>query len=88
MPRQKADQVVVIEFAKTNTVQIHVTGDMVPNSVYLKILEHMQVYRDLMTIIFVVYDAKMMLLIRQSIPSEFYERIELCGQKEGLQSAG
>jgi len=88
MPRKKADQVFVTELAETNTVQIHVTGDMMPNSVYLKILEHMKVYRDSMTIIFIVYDAKMMLLIRQSIPSEFYERIEIGSQKEGLQSAG
>lgn len=73
MPKKKLDQVFCKEV--NGTVQIHVTGDMLPNSAFLQILGYMKEYKA--AIVFVVYDAKMMLLIRQSIPSEFYERIEL-----------
>jgi hypothetical protein len=94
MPKKKSDdeRVFVTEITGTDTVQIHVAGDMMPNSVFLKILEHLKAYRDSKTIVFVVYDAKMMLLIRESIPSEYYERIEISspdafGQDGGMKCA-
>ena len=87
MPKKKPDQIFIVQ-AETSTVQIHVTGDSLPNSVFLQILEHMKAHKDNAAIVFVVYDAKMMLLIRQAIPTELYVRIEIDTQKEGLKSAG
>ena len=95
MPNKKSDnkQVFIKEPDGTDTVQIHVTGDMMPSSVFLCILELMKKYVDNKTIVFVVYDVKMMLLVRESVPSEFYDRIELYSPKvfesqEGLKNAG
>ena len=67
MPKKKSDdeQIFIIKPEGTNIVQIHVTGDMMPNSVFLKILEYMKIYQG-RTVIFVVYDVKMLLLIRKS----------------------
>jgi len=77
MPKRKSEQVFITEPDGANTVQIHVTGGLMPNAVFLQIIEHMKAHKDSKTIVFVVYDVKMMLLIRQAIPSEYYERIEL-----------
>jgi hypothetical protein len=95
MPKKKSDdeRVFIKEPDGTDTVQIHVTGDMMPRFVFFQILELMKKYVDNKTIVFVVYNANMMLLVRESVPSEFYDRIELYSPKvfesqEGLRNAG
>lgn len=95
MPKKKPDngQVFTKEPDGTNTLEIHVTGDMMPRSAFFKILELLKRHMDHKTIVFAVYDAKMMLLVRESVPSEFYDRIELYSpktfeEKEGLRHAG
>ena len=93
MPKKATDngQVFVSEFPES--VVIHVLGDMLPCSVFMQILEIMKKHLDNKTIVFNVYDAKMMLMIRESVPSEFYDRIELNSPKAfelrgGLKCAG
>jgi len=94
MPKKKKpDQVFIVEPERTNTVKIHVTGDMMPNAVFLKILEHLKTYRAENTIAFVVYNINMMRLIGESIPSEYYNHIEISGpgahpQEGALEHAG
>ena len=93
MPKKKPDPIFVVEPEGTNTVQIHVTGDMMPNSVFLKILEHLKTYRDENTITFVVYNINMMRLIGESIPFEYYNHIEIASpgahpQEGALEYAG
>ena len=77
MPKQNNQQVFIKISEDTNTVQIHVTGDMMPNSVYHKIIDYMMAYKDSKTIVFMVYDTKMMIYIRQCIPLEYFERIQI-----------
>ena len=93
MPKKKVEQVLIKDSSESDLVEIHVTGDMLFNSTFLKILDHMEMYKDKQKIAFVVYDAKMMLLIRESIPSEYYEWIELAApnmvvQMGALKNAG
>ena len=91
MPKKKTGQIFVRELDGTNAVQIHITGGLMPNSVFMEILNHIKSFRDSRAIVFVVYDTKMLLLIRECIPSEYYERIEIlsCDSPgwEGLQRA-
>jgi len=95
MPKSKPDdgQVFISEPKFTNTFEIHVTGDLLPRSAFFEILELLKIHMDSKTIVFAVYNTKMVLLIRESVPSEFYDRIELYSPKafeakEGLRRAG
>ena len=95
MPKKKIDdgQVFTQEPDGANTLEIHVTGDLLPSFAFLQILDLMKKHMDSKTIVFAVYNAKMMLLIRESVPSEFYDRIKLYSPKtfeikEGLKRAG
>ena len=89
----KSGQVYVSEPVHTDEVHIHVTGDMMPRTVFFEILELMKTYLDKKTIVFDVYHHDMMRLVRESVPSQFYKRIELFSPKafetrEGLRRAG
>ena len=93
MPEKKDERVFVTEPDGENLVYIHVTGDLMPCSVFQKILEHMQTYIKVKAIVFIAYNAAMMREIRNSFPSQYYERIELCGlsaieQSVALRNAG
>ncbi len=86
-------QVYVSEPVHTGEVHIHVTGDMMPRTVFFEILELMKTYLDKKTIVFAVYHYDMLRLVRESVPSQFYKRIELFSPKafetrEGLRRAG
>lgn len=95
MQKNKPDdgQVFTREQDGADTLEIHVTGDMLPCSVFLEILDILKIHMDSKTIVFGVYNAKMMLLIRESVPYEYYDRIEIHSpksfeEKEGLRRAG
>ena len=81
MPKKKAEQVFIRELEGIDSTQIHITGTLLPNSAFLKILNLMKAYQGRRQIVFVVYDANMMRLIRECMPSECYDRIELYSQK-------
>jgi hypothetical protein len=92
MPK-KDDNKITFRELDGNTVQIHVSGDMLPNSKYLFILELMKGYVGSKEIVFQADNPQMMMLIRNAIPSEYYARIEIAGsgalKQEGeLRDAG
>ena len=93
MPKKITDIGKIFVSESTNTVEIHVPGDMLPCSAFTQILEIMKKHFHKKEIVFNVYNAKMMLMIRESLPSEYYERIELHNPKSlelqgGLKRAG
>jgi hypothetical protein len=86
-------QVYVSEPEATGEVHIHVAGDMMPSAVFLKILDSMKLYLDKKAIVFAVCGAEMERLVRESLPKQYYDRIELHSPKlfkakEGLRRAG
>ena len=92
-PKKDSDKILFRQVDDTNTVQIHVHGDMMPNSKYLFILELLKINKDDKQIVFIVSDPKMMLLVRESFPAEYYERIEIVSpgalnQEGELKNAG
>jgi hypothetical protein len=68
-------------------VHIHVKGEKMPNSLFLRILDMMKQFYDKKTIVFVVYNADMKQLVKDSVPSSLYVRVDLC-KEEGLRRAG
>ena len=87
------EQVYVSDTVNVGEVHIHVTGYMMPSAVFLKILDVMKLYYEKKTVVFVVYHTDMEQLVRESIPKQFYDRIDLrrpeaFETREGLRRAG
>jgi hypothetical protein len=86
-------QVHISESLDSGEVQIHVIGDLMPSNVFLQILDIMKLYYEKKSIVFVVYHPDMERNVRESLPRQYYDRIELYSPKafetkEGLRRAG
>ena len=68
-----------------NKVELYVRGDMLPDSVYLELLAMIKEYRGKKELVFIADNPKMLLLIRESIPSECIDKLELRRYEDPLQ---
>lgn len=67
----------VVHKSEDNSVEINVHGDMLPNSVFLEIIDILGRFKDKKHVDFTADNPKMMLLLRESIPGEHYRKLEL-----------
>ena len=80
MPRKpKQEQLLSSRNSVTGNLELHVTGNLLPCSTYNRILDAMKENRDgeALPVIFVAYSLDMYLLLRESVPREYYESLEL-----------
>jgi|GEM_PF-4811382 len=65
------------------TLDIHLVGDILPNTVFQKVIELMRENRECENpkgVRFVVDSSVMMMAVKYAIPSQFYEEVVLEGQ--------
>lgn len=77
---------------KESTMEIHLIGDILPNSVFQQIIELMKANRESehpKSVRFFVSSSMMLVSVRYAIPSQFYESVEIEGAvgKEVLKDA-
>lgn len=78
MAREKKKPYSIKEIA--DTLEIHLTGDLLHDQVFLQIVEIMKANRECeqpKKVRFFVTTSMMMMSVRYAIPSKFYESIEL-----------
>lgn len=80
MPRKpKQEQLLSCTNPATGNLELHVTGNLLPCSTYNLILDAMKENRDgeALPLVFVAYSLDMYLLLRESVPREYYSGLEL-----------
>lgn len=93
MSRKKKEQLLISEVPSENVMEIHVYGDMLPNEVFLRIVDAMKVNKESESpkkVCFVVYTSMMLTSVKYAIPSEMYAKIEIRSlktEKGGLKDA-
>ena len=88
MPRKPTqEQLLSSRNSVTRNLELHVTGNLLPCSTYNRILDVMKENRDgeALPVIFVAYSLDMYLLLRESVPREYYAGLEL---RDALPVAG
>ena len=81
----KAMGCTVVYNNENNAVEINVHGDMLPNSVFLEILDVLKQNKDKRHVDFIADNPKIMLLIRESLPGECYRKLELKSHDSTMQ---
>lgn len=76
----KAKKVPLEVITDEETLELHVAGDLLYNSVYREILDQLKENRESGTpksVRFVVFSGSMLQMLRYSIPSEYYAALEV-----------
>jgi len=78
--KKKTEQMYVRESGDGKVMEIHVEGDILPNRVFLQILDVMKENRnreEVKPVVFVVYTPQMLMMVKNAIPSEYYAHVEV-----------
>lgn len=75
--KKKNEPVFLLDKPHDSAVEIHVTGDILSIPMFNQILNAIHDNRGKKRIDFVAYTPKMMLLIRESIPKEYYNSLDI-----------
>ena len=67
----------VVQKPGENAVELYVHGDTMPDSVYFELIKLLKEYRGKKQMVFIADNPRMLLLIRQSLPSEYIDKLEL-----------
>lgn len=75
----------VLYDSENNSVEINVHGDMLPNSVFMEILDILDENKEKKHVDFIADNPQIMLLIREAFPGGCYRKLELKHHENQMQ---
>lgn len=89
--KKETEQMYVREGGDSKVMEIHVEGNILPNRVFLQILDVMKENRqreEVKPVVFVVYTPQMLMIVKNAIPSEYYAHVEVRNTVAPMEEGG